>query len=227
VNHPSKDQIRSVQDVLASIDETQAHLRTLFQEYARLTTDPYIPWPPTLREEQLQNCRVLPNRETMLALLPSQAVVAEVGTQRGLFAKRILTRTRPSRLELIDINFSDFPFDEFESEIRAGRVVIHQGRSTAILETFGTGYFDWIYIDADHSYQGVRADIKAAIPVLKQGGLLVLNDYTPWSPTEVSHYGTVRAVNELCLTGWEMVFFALHGQGYHDIAIRSIQCVGG
>lgn len=208
--------------VLAAIKETEARLRHLHQERARLTDEPYLPWPATPRDEHLRNCRVISNRSEMLRFLPKRGVVAEVGTQRGVFAKLILASTQPKRLELVDFDFSQFPFDEFDSEIRAGRVVVHQGNSSEVLKTFETEYFDWIYIDADHSYQGVNTDIQAAIPRLKQGGLLVFNDYTPWSPIEVSQYGIVRAVNELSLTGWEWVFFALHGMGHHDVALRKM-----
>lgn len=38
--------------------------------------------------------------------------------------------------------------------------------------------FDLIYIDADHSYEGVRGDIEAYTPLLKDGGILFGDDYS-------------------------------------------------
>jgi predicted O-methyltransferase YrrM len=42
---------------------------------------------------------------------------------------------------------------------------------------FPNGYFDFIYIDADHSYNGVREDIKVWTPLVKEGGLIGGHDY--------------------------------------------------
>jgi predicted O-methyltransferase YrrM len=36
---------------------------------------------------------------------------------------------------------------------------------------------DYLYIDADHSYDGVRADLDAWVPHMRPGGLLVGDDY--------------------------------------------------
>ena len=38
--------------------------------------------------------------------------------------------------------------------------------------------FDLIYIDGDHSYNGVRADIESYAPLLNDGGVLVGDDYS-------------------------------------------------
>jgi predicted O-methyltransferase YrrM len=36
---------------------------------------------------------------------------------------------------------------------------------------------DWLYIDADHTYDGVRADLEAWAPFVVRGGLLLGDDY--------------------------------------------------
>lgn len=36
---------------------------------------------------------------------------------------------------------------------------------------------DWVYIDADHSYEAVRADIAAWYPKIRQGGIIAGHDY--------------------------------------------------
>jgi hypothetical protein len=90
------------------------------------------------------------------------------------------------------------------------------------LENFPDNYFDWIYIDADHSYEGVKKDINKSKTKVKRDGLLVFNDYTPWSVAELIPYGVPKAVNEFCIANnWEIIYFALDSYfGYHDVAIR-------
>lgn len=50
--------------------------------------------------------------------------------------------------------------------------------------------FDLVFIDADHSYNGVKSDIKHWLPLVREGGWLMGHDYSPKFP------GVQRAVNE-------------------------------
>ena len=103
----------------------------------------------------------------------------------------------------------------------AGQVVLHQGKSNSVLKQFPDHCFDFVYIDADHSYQAVRKDIEVAKHKIRAGGFLIFNDYTYWSPVECIPYGVMGAVNELCLhEGWEFVYFSLDPYMYCDVAIR-------
>lgn len=52
-------------------------------------------------------------------------------------------------------------------------------RSVEAAKTFEDGYFDLVYIDANHRYIPVQEDIAAWWPKLKQGGAMTGHDYTP------------------------------------------------
>ena len=183
-------------------------------------------WAPALTERHVRNCRVFAGREEMLALVPTGAVCAEVGTETGYFSAQILERTRPSALHLVDLDLSKIRYEEFSIQraIDSGVVRLHQGDSSEVLQRFEDGSFDWLYVDGDHSYEGVVRDIEQVERVVKPDGLIVFNDYTQYSPLERLPYGVMKAVNELCLrSAYELVGLALHGMGYFDVAVRKIR----
>jgi len=151
-----------------------------------------------------------------------------VGTQYGHFAEKILAIAKPKKLHLLDYNLDLFKAEISKKQkslvqegIENGTVELHEGDSSTILRSFPDEYFDWIYIDADHAYQGVCKDIQQGYTKVKAEGMMVFNDYTNWSVCEVMPYGVAKAVNEFCIANnWEIVFFAFQPLGYHDVAIR-------
>ena len=184
---------------------------------------PYYQLGLQLDPVHVRNCKMFASRHQMLAALPKNAIVGEVGTHMGAFAKAIIAANTPQKLHLLDWDFSAFEYPAFQEAIDSGAVEIHGGDSANALSSFPSDYFDWLYIDADHTYEGVSRDIKAAVRTVKPEGLLVFNDYTYWSQTESEAYGVAAAVHELCIfDGWEMLAFALSPRGYHDVAIRRI-----
>jgi len=53
------------------------------------------------------------------------------------------------------------------------------GDSVSMSEQFEDGSLDLIYIDGDHSFNGVYGDLRAWYPKLRPGGVLSGHDYTP------------------------------------------------
>ena len=172
----------------------------------------------------VRNCKIVPDRAELLkTCLPKQAVVAELGTDKGDFAAMILNFSSPMELNIVDKTLANFRRSTFASAIDHGTVRLHESNSVDALRRFSDGYFDWIYIDADHSYEGARGDLEEAKKKVKTGGLLVLNDYIFWSHRELTPYGVVQAVNEFCLAeDWELLYLALHPEMYNDVVLRKI-----
>lgn len=176
--------------------------------------------PVTLPAEAVGKARLVASRADALALLPRGGLVAELGTQAGKYARQILDVSRPDELHLFDLEF-----DTLRARAPAvaddPRVRLHLGDSSTNLANFLDETFAWIYIDGDHSEAGVRRDADCATHKLRPDGLLVFNDYTLWSPMEMTDYGIVPVVNDLVSRGeWDVVYLALHPLMYCDIALR-------
>lgn len=62
-------------------------------------------------------------------------------------------------------------------------------------ELFPDNYFDFIYIDADHSYAGIKRDLNCWWPKLKLGGIIGMHDYENVFHSNVD-FGVVRYVTE-------------------------------
>lgn len=177
---------------------------------------------PGLTADKLAGCEVLPSRLALLDLLPKGGNYAEIGIDRGDFSYEILTRCRPDRLHLFDIDTTRLTNKAVLDALaeRGSPVKIHSGDSSTNLGKVPDGYFDVIYIDGDHAYAGVKRDIDAAVPKLKPQGVLVFNDYGVWSPTTMFHCGVARAVHEFVRDNpWKLRYIALQPMMYNDVMI--------
>lgn len=147
--------------------------------------------------------RVFERTHALLARLPSARVVgAEVGVFRGRMSAQLL-RVEPLRLIMVD---SWLPAERQPREYRdtgdmhahlsldsqlgnlarareqtafaARRRLILRSDSAAAAACVADGCLDFVFLDADHSYTGVRQDIDAWWPKLRPGGLLGGHDYS-------------------------------------------------
>jgi hypothetical protein len=174
---------------------------------------------PEFSPDHLDGARILVNREAVMDYLPKEGIVAEVGTQEGIFAKKLYDRLQPHELHLFDIDFSPFRKLLAFGDLPA-TVTLHEGDSSTKLATLPDAYFDVIYVDGDHSYEGVKRDTEVAKRKLKKDGVLWFNDFTLWSPVEMIDYGVPHVISELCHSGeWKIDFLALHPLFYHDVVL--------
>jgi hypothetical protein len=56
------------------------------------------------------------------------------------------------------------------------------------------GWLDFVFLDGDHRYDAITADIRAWMPKVRKGGLICGHDFTPGWP------GVVQAVQEAAAT---------------------------
>lgn len=174
----------------------------------------YLKYAPRLPDAALIDAKILADRLALLKLLPQGGIVAEIGVFRGEFSNVIAQACQPDEFHLIDIDLS--PLSNIPPAAET-----HEGDSSTILSQFPVDYFDWLYIDGDHSYDGVKRDLQAAHLALKSGGHLMCNDYANWCSAAAQPYGIARAVNELILEEkYQVIGLGLHPAGLHDILLR-------
>ncbi len=177
---------------------------------------------PELPASKLEGCEVLPNRFALIDKVPKGGVMAEIGVDQGSFSLEILTRCQPEKLHLFDIDISRLSNPAILRELDQGspRLKTHVGDSSYNISKMPDGYFDMVYIDGDHEYQGVKKDIMAVLPKMKSAGVIVFNDYAVWSASSMYHCGVARAVHEFCLEHpWKFRYLALQTMMYNDVML--------
>lgn len=80
-----------------------------------------------------------------------------------------------------------------QTRVFGDRARLIKGPSVEVAASIPDESLDFVFIDADHTEEGVTADIKAWTPKLKPAGWLTGHD---------THFPSVRAVIDRLLPGW-------------------------
>ena len=72
-----------------------------------------------------------------------------------------------------------FVFEAFQERTTPlGNVLYSRGKSLDALQFFKDGELDLVYIDGDHRYEGVLADLNGWKPKLRAGGIMAGHDWS-------------------------------------------------
>lgn len=138
----------------------------------------------------------------------------EVGVQRGIFAKKILSTWKScEEYKLVDLwgreaNYKE-PGDHSSAEhnqyyreaqnrmapwTARNITEFFPMRSTDAADLLKDSHFDWVYIDARHDYCAVKEDIEYYWPKVRPGGILAGHDFVD-AQYAVSLLGTVASAS--------------------------------
>ena len=135
--------------------------------------------------------------------------IAEIGVYKGYLAKNLLEHSKIKEYWAVDTWSLDNDligkiynaktrerWDKIYSSccdlmVRFKSLKLLRMKSQEASLLFENGYFDLVFIDADHKYESVANDIKDWLPKVKQGGFLTGHDY------DNKHPGVKKAVNEV------------------------------
>lgn len=118
----------------------------------------------------------------------------EIGVREGGYARHILEKTKMPKfygLDILRIKNAENLTVEYP-----GRYIYCIGNSHEYYKNFKDDFFDFIHIDAGHSYEDVKKDLNFWYPKLKKGGLFSGDDYINFINPQEGKYGVVEAVNE-------------------------------
>ncbi|MCG8239821.1 class I SAM-dependent methyltransferase [Tenacibaculum finnmarkense] len=140
------------------------------------------------------------HRQRILDAVKKGAICVEIGVWRGNFSSMILETVKPLNLALVD-PWQKFKTDDqseafagqietdrieeiyesvqekFSNQIENGQVTIMREFSTTAIAQYSNDTIDFAYIDGDHSYDGVKADLNNILPKMKEEGIIALDDY--------------------------------------------------
>ena len=193
----------------------------------------YRPYPRMNFESiHLQHLVSLRDRMELLKHLPTNAVVAEIGVNEGDFSQQVLSICAPRKLVLIDVwaskRYHGGLFEKvktrFATEIQNGTIDIIRDLSFGAIASCQDHFFDWVYLDTDHSYGTTHRELELLRTKMKPGGIIAGHDYIIGNWNGGVRYGVIEAVREFCIKyNWEMIFLTHELDDHPSFAIREIQ----
>ena len=196
-----------------------------------------LPVPAELTGSHLQDAKLYATRWDLMVALANRPYerIAEVGVGYGDFSIHMMAALHPQEFHAYDLfDLHEHPFvlgipsvtrfqERTHSEYYTQRfpdAKIYVGDSSANMNKQPDKYYDLIYIDGAHDYDGVKRDTESCLRTIKDDGILVYNDYTPFDPIAGLPYGVMQAVNDLCVNhGWRMTALALQPLMFCDVAL--------
>jgi len=155
--------------------------------------------------------------------------VAEIGVFRGENFKRMVEHG-PELAVAVDLwkdtgivaqndcGFSqevlDEMMDDFIKKWDKPWVKIHRELTAEAAKHYPDGFFDLIYIDADHTYEGCKADLEAWWPKVKKGKFFTGDDFSDMkAPNTGVRFGVKQAVKEFCKKN-NLTYYVLPARGW-------------
>ena len=172
---------------------------------------------------------------SLLNKMHPNGIGAEIGVKQGKFSKILMDGWLGCKLCLIDPwedqdkSIYDESVHDHDSDYQtmllnlkdySNRYEIIKQYSTDAHSNFTKNSLDFIYIDGNHSYEGVKSDLELFYPKLKNGGIMMGDDYHQHDIEKVfdANFGVTKAVNEFCFKNNHNVSINYYGDWYYKIS---------
>ena len=189
-----------------------------------------------ISQKQLNGAKIYANRWDWVSSLSKGLDIVEVGVGSGDYSYHMMQEIKPNSLTLIDkydqddpelarpgkvrryygIDHYDFIKNKFNSYTNVR--LIKNNSANALIKLIEDGEkFDMIYIDASHLYDDVAKDILYARQLIRDNGILAINDYVGY--VNCDKYGVIKATNEFLekFKDWNVIGMSLEENMMCDI----------
>lgn len=193
-----------------------------------------------ISEEQTKGTTVLKNRYSIIDILAGQDEplrLMEVGTAAGDYAQLLADNIQIEKMILIDKFDNDdmmpdgsgryskdknyqFVVDRFKDN-RAVEVI--KSLSNEALPKFipmqERDKFDFIYLDSDHSFHNVYNELLYASQIVKQFGIIGIDDFSSATDDPIHPYEVMQAVTTFLHNNkeWKVRFFTFGTESLQNI----------
>ena len=145
--------------------------------------------------------------------------IIEIGVFKGEFLEYLIQNCKIGEIDAVDlfegitcsgdvdgnnvVNYDvGLSYIQLQEKYKDNKNInIHKSNSATFLQNQLNEYYDIIYIDGDHSYEGVKNDLTEGYKKIKNGGYIMGHDYE-MNMEKATHYynfGVKRAVDEFCI----------------------------
>jgi hypothetical protein len=156
--------------------------------------------------------KTIKSRELLLNFFPKNSIGAEIGIFKGEFSQIILDTINPSLFYMVDpwegnihsgdkngenmtnISGETYYIEHILPKFGFLKNIKILRNYSDVIQLFPNDYLDWIYIDAEHHYDYVKADLYNCYDKIKKGGIISGHDYN-----KDMFPGVVQAVTEFCI----------------------------
>lgn len=157
-------------------------------------------------------------KDMIRSIVKPNGTYAEIGVFKGEFSDFLYKTLTPEKLILIDYftgtmgsgdqdgnNFQFVNLDSIYEQLLvtykdSPNVSLLKGDSVHMLSTLPDNILDMVYLDGDHSYEGVKKDIEIAFRKVKPNGWLMGHDYemNMVKASRSYQFGVKQAIDEFC-----------------------------
>ena len=172
-----------------------AHLLQLAQGRRLVNIEHALPIPGWMGPEELEwlaQSAFVSHRIAEVGAWQGRSTVAMADNTLGIVFAVDTWKGSPEHEGELRQHGPEWLIEQFLHNIAGRKVCPVQMISVEAAELFSSqgGLFDFIFLDASHDYDSVKADIAAWYPLLKHGGIFAGHDYTEHWP------GVTQAVRE-------------------------------
>lgn len=116
------------------------------------------------------------SEKNLLSWKGNEYVMVDMWTPTDCVGGNMSACTYPNESRAYDFDVTRFRMTRAGQRF-AGRYRILRASTRDAAEHFVDGYFDWIYLDATHTYAEARDDLALWYPKVRRGGLVSGHDY--------------------------------------------------